>query len=32
VLISQDMPPSGPLSQTDRDLIQCWLDNGATNN
>ena len=31
-LINQDMPPSGPLSQADRDLIQCWLDNGALDN
>jgi len=32
VLIVQDMPPGGSLSVSDRDLIQCWLDNGATNN
>ena len=32
VLILQDMPPGGPLSVSDRDLIQCWLDNGAINN
>ena len=32
VLIVQDMPPSGSLSVSNRDLIQCWLDNGATNN
>ncbi|MBL4653457.1 MAG: hypothetical protein JKY53_11455 [Flavobacteriales bacterium] len=29
---SKDMPPSGALSQADRDLIQCWLDNGAVDN
>ncbi len=32
VLVSRVMPPSGPLSQNDRDLIDCWLEAGAPEN
>lgn len=32
VLKLKDMPVGGPLSQTDRDKIQCWIDKGAPNN
>lgn len=33
VIIDSDMPPSSGLSsQAEKDLIQCWLDNGAPNN
>lgn len=29
---TKDMPPSGPLSQTDIDILRCWLAAGAPNN
>lgn len=32
VLVKQDMPPSGPLSPSDRDKLKRWLDAGAPNN
>ena len=32
VLILKDMPMGGSLTQSEIDLIQCWLDNGAENN
>lgn len=27
-----DMPPSGPLSNEQLQLLKCWMDNGAPNN
>ena len=32
VITIGNMPPSGTLSQTDKEKIQCWLDAGAPNN
>ena len=32
VLILQDMPPKGPLSEQERKQIRCWLNSGAPNN
>ena len=32
VLVNKTMPPSGALSQDDRNKIKCWLNNGAPNN
>lgn len=32
VLDDKNMPPGTPLSQADRDSIDCWLNNGALNN
>lgn len=32
VLVDKTMPPSGALSQDDRNKIKCWLTNGAPNN
>ncbi|MCA1762740.1 MAG: hypothetical protein LC664_07095 [Flavobacteriales bacterium] len=29
VLVSEDMPPSGPLSRCDMEAIQNWINNGA---
>lgn len=29
VLVSEDMPPSGPLSRCDMEAIQTWINNGA---
>jgi hypothetical protein len=31
VLDDQDMPPSGPLSSCDREIIRLWLEAGALN-
>ncbi len=32
VLIKQEMPPKGPLPDSLRKKIRCWLNNGALNN
>jgi hypothetical protein len=32
MLVGGGMPPSGPLSDTDRQLFQDWVDQGALNN
>jgi hypothetical protein len=32
ILVGGGMPPSGPLSDTDRQLFQDWVDQGALNN
>lgn len=32
VIVQKNMPPSGPLPQTELDKLQCWLDKGAPNN
>ena len=32
VLLDKDMPPSGALSQDERNKIKCWLNNGSPNN
>lgn len=32
VLVQQNMPPSGPLSQADRELLQKWVDNNYAEN
>ena len=29
VLVRQDMPPTGPLSDCEQDLIQAWINQGA---
>lgn len=32
VLDAKTMPPSGALSQDDRNKIKCWIDSGSPNN
>jgi mono/diheme cytochrome c family protein len=32
MLVGGGMPPTGPLSDTDRQLFQDWVDQGALNN
>ena len=32
LITSRTMPPAGPLTTTQREDIQCWLDEGALNN
>lgn len=32
VLVKQDMPPGGTLSQADKDLLQAWVDNNYAEN